>query len=236
LCGLIARQQAILWKSWRPWLALLGIASLIGIRLNFIAGGLTAGPLIYIRTYLKYGVIYQSGLSLTEELVVWLSMAVAVMLWSWSSGFVFVALARNAAVGGSTLVCIAWLCWNVLAMRLVIRFSPWSLFLLLIPWFLFFVPAAWGARRAVRDGELPLQQAIALFAATVGVIAFVTWTSGWQQAGLARWSEGAIHGGMPWYRRLLPYLLLSWPAAWILASSCRQSGVMQARRAFLESH
>lgn len=116
LCGLIARQQAPLWRDWRPWLALLGIAGLVGVRLNFLADRLNFTPFIYLRTYFKYGTRYESGLSLSEETVTWLSLALAAFLWSWTAGF-----------------------------------------------------------------------------------------------------------AMPWYRRLLPYVLLSWPAIWIAANTSRGS-------------
>jgi hypothetical protein len=38
-----------------------------------------------------------------------------------------------------------------------------------------------------------------------------------------------MHGGAPWYRRLVPYLLLSWPTAWIVASSSRHGPVFLLR-------
>lgn len=219
LCGLIARQQASFWNDWRPWLALLGIAGLIGVRLISATDALMRWPLLYIRTYLKYGVLYQSGLSLPEELIVWISMAAAVILWSWSAGFAFASLARKTAFFTGALLCAVWLGWNVLATRFILSVSPLPLILLLIPWALFFLPAVWGARRASRCSSLSPTQAIVLAVIAAGVIALVTWTSGWPQAGVERWSEGAIHGGTPWYQRLLPYLLLSWPTVWIAASN-----------------
>lgn len=229
LCGMIARQQASLWKEWRPWLALLGIAGLAGIRLTFVAGVLLSWPLLYIRTYLKYGVMYQSGVSVTGELVVWFSMAAAVVLWSWTAGFAFAALARRTAFAGGFLLCIVWLGWNVIAIRLILSVSPWSLILLVIPWVLFFVPATCGVRQGFRQGDLSFQRAIVLLVLTVGVLALVTWTSGWAQAGVERWSEGALPGGTPWYRRLFTYLLSSWPALWIAARSGSHLECLKAR-------
>src|SRR4051812_33547471 len=58
LCGLIARQQVSLWKGWRPWLALLGIAGLVGIRLNVLANSLAGTAWRNVSTYLKYGARY----------------------------------------------------------------------------------------------------------------------------------------------------------------------------------
>lgn len=215
LCGLIARQQARLWKNWRPWLALLGVVGFVGPRLTFIAGVLMAAPDRYVRAYIKYGVIYQSGLSLTEEFIVWLSLAGALILWSWTAGFAFTSLAGKTALVTGLGLCLVWLGWNILVTGLMLFNSPWSLSLLLIPWLLFFAPATWGARRAFRESDLSRRHAIAFLVVTIGLAVLVTWTSGWQETGLERWSEGTIHGGPPWYQRLLSPLLLSWPAFWI---------------------
>ncbi len=217
LCGLIVRQQAPLWKEWRPWLALLGVVGLVGLRLSFLAARLNGTPFIYLRTYLKYGTRYESGLSLGEESITWLSLALAVGLWSWTAGFAFTLISRKTAFFTGLVLCMLWLIWNgVLLARI-----PWNawLLLLVLPWLFFFLPAVRGARRAFRQGNLSGGQAIALLAVIISVIALVTWTSGWPQAGVERWSEGAIGGGTPWYRRMVPYLLLSWPAIWIAMSS-----------------
>jgi hypothetical protein len=220
LCGLIVRRQVSLWKVWRPWLALLGIVGLVCIRLNFLASSLTGTPWRNLSTYLKYGARYERGLTTIEEIVVWLSLAAAVVLWSWTAGFAFTSLSRKTAPFTITLLCIVWLCWSGLIVARSLFVLPWFYVLLwLIPSMLFFLPAVLGARRVLRHGDLSLRRAIVLLALTAGVIALVTWTSGWPQAALEAWSEGVMHGGIPWYRRLLPYLLLSWPAAWIVASS-----------------
>lgn len=220
LCGLIVRQQVSLWSVWRPWLAVLGIVGVVGIRLNFLASSLTGMPWRNLSTYLKYGSRYESGLTAMEEIIVWLSLAVAVVLWSWTAGFACTSLSRKTAPITGTLLCIVWLCWSGFIVARTLFVLPWFYVLLwLIPSTLFFLPAVSGARRAFRAGDLSLQQAMVLLVVTVCLIALVTWTSGWPQAALERWSEGVMHGGgMPWYRRLLPYLLLSWPAAWIVAS------------------
>jgi hypothetical protein len=216
----------MLWKYWRPWLALLGIVGLVGFRLNFLANSLMFTPWINLSTYLKYGARYESGLTSSEEIIVWLSLAVAVALWSWTAGVAYTSLSRKTAPLIGVLLCCAWLCWKGLLVgrSLFVMHLPWFFVLLwLIPSMLVLFPAVWGARRAFDRGDLSLQHAIVLLVATVGVIALVTWTSSWPQTALERWSEGAIRGGVPWSRRLLPYLLLSWPAAWIVANSARRS-------------
>ena len=227
LCGLIARQQVNLWKAWRPWLALLGIVGLVGIRLNFLASSLTMTPWRNLSTYLKYGARYERGLTGSEEFIVWISVAAAVMLWSWTAGFVFTSLSRKTVPVAGALLCLAWLC-SIVPVAVRSRFVlPWFYILLwLIPSMVFFLPAIWGAKRAFRRGDLPLRQAIVLLVITAGAIAVVTWTSGWPEAALERWSEGAIREGMPWFQRLLRNLFLSLPAAWIVASSARNSSML----------
>jgi hypothetical protein len=218
LCGLIVRQQAPLWNGWRPWLALLGIAGLVGIRLNVVAHGLTAWPYFNIRTYLKYATFYHDGMTTGEELLMWLSMAAGVLLWSWTAGFAFTSIAGKSAYVTGVLICAMWLAWNGFMLARALVVLPWLSILQLIPLVLFFIPAIWGARRAYRGGNLSRPEATILLLVTMSVVALVTWTSGLPQAGLERWSEGAIHGGAPWYHRLLPYLLYSLPAAWIVAN------------------
>jgi hypothetical protein len=227
LCGLIARQQARLWREWRPWLAFLGIVGLVGFRLNFLADSLMFTPWMNLSTYLKYGARYERGLTSSEEIVVWLSLAVAVALWSWTAGVAYTSLSRRTTPAIGALLCFGWLCRSGFVAARSLLVLPWFYVLLwLIPSMLFFLPAVWGARRAFRHGDLSRQHMVILLIATVGVIALVTWTSGWHQVALERWSEGVMHGGMPWYRRLLPYLLLSWPAAWIVASSTRRGALL----------
>lgn len=227
LCGLIVRQQARLWREWRLWLALLGIVGLVGFRLNFLADSLMFTPWINLFTYLKYGARYERGLTSSEEIVVWLSLAVAVALWSWTAGVAYTSLSRRTTPAIGALLCFGWLCRSGFVAARSLLVLPWFYVLLwLIPSTLFFLPAVWGARRAFRHGDLSRQHTVILLVATVGVIALVTWTSGWPQAALERWSEGVMHEGMPWYRRLLPYLPLSWPAAWIVANSTRRSALL----------
>ena len=167
LCGLIVRRQVSLWKVWRPWLALLGIVGLVGIRLNFLASSLTGTPWRNLSTYLKYGARYERGLTTIEEIVVWLALAAAVVLWSWTAGFAFTSLSRKTAPFTITLLCIVWLCWSGLIVARSLFVLPWFYVLLwLIPSMLFFLPAVLGARRAFRRGDLSLQRAIVLLALT----------------------------------------------------------------------
>lgn len=222
LCGLIARRQASLWKTWRPWLAHLGIGGLIGVGLTLMAELLLGDVWRYLRTYRVYGVFYESGLTPSEVVIFWLSLALAIIFWSWIAGFAFTLISRKTAFCASILLCILWLGWDSALLCFVWKVQFGFLLLQLIPALVVLIPAFLGGSRAFRHGALPNRQAVLLAAVTIGIVALVTWTSGWQQARIERWSEGAMHGGMPWYRRLLPYLLLSWPTAWIMASKSKE--------------
>jgi hypothetical protein len=76
---------------------------------------------------------------------------------------------------------------------------------------LVFVLAIWGVKPAFRNGDLFVQQAISVLAVISGLVALVTKIGGWPPAAVRTWSQGATHAAMPWYRRLLPYLLLLGP-------------------------
>jgi len=153
LCGLIARQQVSLWKVWRPWLALLGIAGVVGIRLNFLASSLAGMPWRNLSTYLKYGARYESGLTAGEEIIVWVSLAAAVVLWSWTAGFACTSLSRKTAPVTGTLLGIVWLCWSGFLVARTLFVLPWFYVLLcLIPSMLFFLPAV--AERGERSARV----------------------------------------------------------------------------------
>lgn len=95
LLGLVVRRQAELWKDWRPWLGLLGVAVIMGPRLSRISGNLLFPVYMDVRTYWQHGVFYGTGLSAHEETVLFFCQALALVVWSWTGGFVLGALSRR---------------------------------------------------------------------------------------------------------------------------------------------
>ncbi len=208
LCGLILRRQILLWKNWQPWFALLFVVGLVGIRLVVLASSLAIAPLNYFLAYLRYGVRYESGLSLLEEITVWFLVAFAVVLWSWTAGFLFTLLSRRTALFTNLIFCAAWFCGNAVVLGFFQSDWRWVLFIAFSSAFAF-LPFIWGARSGFRPLALSMRQVILVASFSLGVAVLVTWVSGWPQAALERWSEGALPGEVSWQQRLMFHLELS---------------------------
>jgi len=236
LLGLIVRRQAGLWMSWRPWLALFGVSCLAGVQLNRILYGL--GMNLH-----KFAVGYYSDLTVGQQIMFLLGMASAVLVWSWTCGFVVGSLSGRAV----------WTTWSVfyvivsgVAVPLVFltadafgvipagfgpglahpRRSPplgslvSAALHLTIPHFLFLFAALVGACEGVRRRFLAVHQARHNAVVNLTLAPLATWASGvYETAQLpARWP------GVPWPTTLLQFLLVSWPAVYVLATArARQS-------------
>lgn len=230
LSGLIVRRQVGLWVSWRPWLALFGVCGLAGLSLSQIVFRLN------VDFYKRYAAHYGTALTDRQEVAFFLCMASALLVWSWTCGFVL------GSLSGRTV----WLTWPVF--YFVVLDSAWARFVLagniiLRDPLASEAPLDWiqGAMRLLMGATLPLSIAAVLFlfpalvGAFVGVrrrflgvghiylmgavnVAFAiltTWATGWYDPAHlpASWP------GVPWAVRLLPFLLVSWPAACMLACS-----------------
>lgn len=230
--SLAIRRQAALWKSWQRWLALVGIAGIAGFYLSEIALRLDVGIDLQLRTYLHYGVHYETGLTPGQDFIYLGLLSVAFCVWSWTCGFVLGSLSERAS----------WLSWAlfyvvvldafhtrlILAGELTIaRMPPLSLILLrhLLPFrissLLFLLAALWGARNGVRLHVFALRRSIIL-AVVIAILTFlITWTSGWYETAQEAWS-GGIWRGVPWPVRIIPLAIVSWPVIYILATSWRR--------------
>ncbi len=229
--GLIVRRQALLWTFWRPWLALLGVSGLAGVPLSRIAFRFNVDLGQQLMAYHKYGVHFETGLSAGQDLAFLLCLAGALMGWSWSCGFVLGSLSGRAV----------WLTWPVF--YLVVLNSAWARFVLAgniilrnprplqllmvttlplsIAALLFLFPVFWGAFVGVRRRVLPVRPAW-LVASAIAILTILTaWMSGWYETAHKVWS-GGVWLGPSWPMRLLPFLLVSWPAAYIFATAYRQ--------------
>jgi hypothetical protein len=228
---LIVRRQVGLWAGWQPWLALLGIACLAGVPLSRIAFRLNVDLGQQLMAYHTYGVHFGTLLTPQQDLAWLLCLAVALIVWSWTCGFVLGSLSGRAA----------WLTWSVfylmvldstwvrliLSGNMILR-DPQRLRLLIaatLPLspatFLFSVSAVWGAFLGVRRRVLPLRAVYVLASAITIFTILTTWMSGWYETAHEEWSAGAWHG-VAWPVRLLPFVLASWPVAYLLAMANRQ--------------
>jgi len=225
LLGLIVRRQLALWVFWRPWLALFGVSCLAGFSLSRIVFRLNVD-------LHKHAVGYATSLTAGQEMAFLLCLAGALMVWSWTGGFVLGSLSGRAV----------WLTWSVF--YFVVLDSAWTRFVLTgrillrtarshepllqtlrflmgitlplsIGALLFLFPALFGAFLGVRRRILTVHNASLIASANIALTVLTTWSTGWYEPAHlpARWP------GVPWSTRLLPFLLASWPAAYLLACS-----------------
>jgi hypothetical protein len=227
LLGLVVRRQVGLWLSWRPWLALFGVSCLAGLSLSRIVFRLNVD-------LHKYGAGYATSLTAGEEVAFLLCLAGALTVWSWTCGFVLGSLSGRAV----------WLTWSVfyfvvldsawmrMGGNIVLRNprthaslldSPQATLRLLtamtlalsIRALLFLAPALVGAFVGVRWRILPVRHTYLIGSVNIALAILTTWMTGWYDPAHlpAKWP------GVPWPVRLLPFLLVSSPAAFLLA--CR---------------
>ncbi|MDA1313072.1 MAG: hypothetical protein O2968_07040 [Acidobacteria bacterium] len=218
MLGLAARRQAGLWRDWRPWLALIGIAVPTAVILRQFSHSLHGSFLTYVVIPWQFGVRYRTGLTLTEDITVFVSLATALIVCSWTGGFALGSLSsRTVRVQGALFCLIGTLpVWMLFVER-----HPW-IGLLLLVWQVAFllVPAVWGARRAVRRGDFGLSQTFVVAFTVTSLIALAAWTGTWQHAALEAWSEGAYQGrDIDWPRRLLLHFVLVWPALYLVCTA-----------------
>jgi hypothetical protein len=228
LLGLIVRRQIGLWMSWRPWLALFGVCGLAGLSLSRIVFRLN------VDLYKNYAAHYATDLTDRQELAFFLCMAGALLVWSWTSGFVLGSLSGRAV----------WLTWSLF--YIVVLDSAWARFVLdgniilrnpltheaplaslqgilrllmaatlprTIAALLFLFPALFGAFVGVRSRTLAVPHTYLIASVNVALAILTTRATGWYDPAHlpAGWP------GVPWPVRLLPFLLVSWPAAYLLA-------------------
>jgi hypothetical protein len=228
---LILRRQAGLWTVWRPWLALLGVSGLAGVVLSRIAFRLNVELGQQLSVYHKYGVHFETGLTVQRDAMFLLCLAVSLLAWSWTCGFVLGWLSGRAL----------WLTWSVF--YLVVLDATWARFVLSgniilrdprplqlllaatlphnIAALLFLLPALYGTFLGVRRRALPARHAYLLASAIAILTILATWMSGWYERAHEVWSGGAWPGAS-WPMLALPFVLVSWPAAYLLALAHRQ--------------
>jgi len=227
--GLIVRRQVGLWLAWRPWLALLGVSCLAAVSLSRIVFRLNVD--LY-----KHSAGYATSLTAAQEVAFLLLLACAVMVWSWTCGFVLGSLSGRAV----------WLTWSVF--YFVVLDSAWVRFLRMGHIFLpnphthealldslpgtlrllmaitlplssaallFAFPALVGTHAGARRRRLTVHHAYLMASLNIALALLATWSTGWYDPAHlpARWP------GVPWSTRVLPSLLVSLPAAYLLATN-----------------
>ncbi|HWF46767.1 MAG TPA: hypothetical protein VG168_07160 [Bryobacteraceae bacterium] len=230
--GLVIRRQLALWKSWQPWLALLGVAGTSAVVLSEILFRLRVAANLQLDTYLRYGVHYETGVTARQDIESLFCLAVALFVWSWVGGFVLAALSRRSLWITAALFYLV--AFDSFRARLILEGSlvvkPGApLPLIALGWLLPLNPAnlmflfalVWGACTGLRERVLGLRQAGTWAVFVVVLTALVMWTGGWYETAHEAWSGGLWHG-VPWPTRLFPLLLVSWPVGYMLATSWRR--------------
>jgi hypothetical protein len=210
------RRQLLIWTSWRPWFALIGIVGVSGFYLSRMLTRLSIGIFEQVTAWRHYGVHYDTGVtSFRDDVIQMTCHAIAIFFWtavnasllrrlsgraSWLTGLLFyIAVHDSSAV------------WNLLSGATVYRGNPpwwtaigWVLPLnaesLLFIVLLFAIPAICGAL-----GRLP-----AMTPATVICTLAAALLGGIQAHDLQTFSNGAFPAAS-WSAILVPYALVSWP-------------------------
>jgi hypothetical protein len=204
--GLVFRREAVLWKSWRPWLAGFGVA----LPSSFLLMGFSLSVSWSYLTLRCPELLQKSSLTRGSGSLMLLCQALLLIGWSWTGGFVVGSLSRR------TLWASALLCYSPCLFCLSrFRVESLSRFCLL----LFLVPVIWGVHHGLRISRLKLSSAIAL-AMTITALM------------LPGWSSGAHHWWAP-PRWTLDWVLC-WPAWYLVATAERIRGE-SGRRQMKES-
>ena len=162
--GLVFRREAVVWKSWRPWLAGFGVA----LPSSFLLMGFSLSVSWSYLTLRCPELLQKSSLTLSSGSLVLLCQALLLIGWSWTGGFVIGSLSRRT-LWASTLLCYSPCLFCLSRFRV----ESLSRFCLL----LFLVPVVWGVHHGLRISRLKLSWAITL-AITITTLMLPGYSSG----------------------------------------------------------
>jgi hypothetical protein len=227
ILGLIVRRRLGLWTRWQPWLALIGIAGFAGLLLQIFLAMFTG-------TLFEWLVGYANFRTPNEDIVYLVCLALALPVWSWTSGFALGSLSGRTILLTGALFFVAvlnpfWLGMlrsshhqaehikpaafeqEVAAASIQANAATLSLCLL---------PAFWGIRQGFRHYKLKYRQAFLLGIAITSLILMVTWSSGFSENTREAMSNG-VYRAVSWPNRLWPLIVLNWPAVYVIGTSYR---------------
>lgn len=217
LLGLVIRRQAALWKDWRPWISPIALVAPV---LVILGRHYSVWLSLQLKTIWTYGVRYENGLTLTDDIVTMVCSSLLLISWAWSGGFVLSSLSRRTAwVHPAVLLPVLWV--GSVTVR-VLFFLPLDKALLwLLPQVvLILIPFLSGVHSGVRREGLEIGRAVLLAVAIAtftvilqveeerGRLAFAAWSSG-----------GALDGQLAWTPRLLPFAAIAWQFALMVATT-----------------
>jgi hypothetical protein len=160
--SLVLRRQAILWKSWRPWLAAFGLT----VPSSFLLMGTSVSVSQAFLGLTGHKFLDGGWLTTFHGLVHLLCQVFLLLACSWSGGFVAASVSRRT-LWVSAILC-ALPCLFCLAKFRIESLSRTSLLL-------FLLPAILGVRRGLGTGQIKLSSAIILaLAITVLMVPILT--------------------------------------------------------------
>lgn len=161
ILGLVVRQQFVLWKNWRPWLASLGLALPGSLLLMGFSLSISQAYQRLINTTVFHG----TDLTVPPGLALLLCNAVLLVGWSWTGGFVMGSVSRRTVRISSAFSFVPCLfCLERFRVESLSRFC--LLFFLL--------PAVWGVWRGLQIAKIRLRSAVAL-AAMITALTIPAW-------------------------------------------------------------
>jgi hypothetical protein len=164
--GLVLRRQALLWKSWRPWLAGFGVA----LPSSFLLMGASLSVSWSYQRILCPELLKAASLTRGAGLLLLIYQASMLIGWSWTGGFV-VGSASRRTLWASTLQCYVPCLFCLSRYRVVTL--PRACLLL------FLIPAIWGVHQGLRVSRMKLAPATIL-ALALTILTIVAWTGGLQ--------------------------------------------------------
>lgn len=187
--GLVLRRQTMHWRSWRPWLAVFGLA-LPG---SLLLMGLSVSFSVICEGLVDARIAIGAPQSIRDAFSQLLCRGVLLIVGSWSSGFVLGSISRK-----TMWVSIASSCFPCLFC--FVRFREPSLSKLCL--FLFLVPATWGVRQALRGMRINLPFSFFLAIAITALTMLPTnsrgvWALNWSLIWPAWYMLARCHGGEP---------------------------------------
>jgi hypothetical protein len=163
VAGLVARRQLGLWKSWRPWVASLG---LLPVLLAF--SSFASSIVLIIERY-----PWKPGHQTHQEIMLMLCAATLLTaVLSWAVGFVTASLARRSTVSVAALLATGAL-WAICQQQ--VAHTPFGiLFTGLLQLALHLAPFAHGLRSGAGCGRLTPSRSLMLAAAALLLLLVLT--------------------------------------------------------------
>jgi hypothetical protein len=238
--GLIFRRQTASWSDWRPWLALAGLVIPLGTLLSLVSRRTADGSAIFIWFYANnwdWHLLGNAGFwyGFAEGVPGVLLSYLALVCWSWTSGFLLGSLSRNTLWLNEVLFCLMLLLaaplgapqlfGQALMVPRARSFYPNHvvfalgfyrvLFPVILQAVLVFLPFLWGIRRSLRLDKLPLAFNAILWTAAFATLAtLVTQNLIWWQ--LRVWTVFPLR--YPRLPSLLPFAIVG-PTAYLIATA-----------------